>query len=62
MKTMVKKVLVFAKKGQKAEAEKALRVAFKSVDTAAKKHIIHRKNADNKKSRMSRVVAAIGKE
>ena len=60
MKTMIKKVLEFAKKGQKAEAEKALSVAFKAVDTAAKKQIIHHKNADNKKSRLSRVVAAIG--
>jgi len=61
MKTMVKNVYVLAKAGKKEDAEKALREAFKVVDTAAKKNIIHKKNADNKKSRMSRVVAGIGK-
>ena len=60
MKTMVKKVFALVKEGKKDEAEKALSNAFKAVDTAAKKRIIHRKNADNKKSKMSKAVASMG--
>ncbi len=62
LKTNVKKVLLAAAKGSKEEAEKLLPIAYKTIDTAAKKNIIHRKNADNKKSRLARVIASIGKE
>jgi len=62
MKTMMKKFLEFAKTGKKEEAGKILPLAFKAVDMAAKKHIIHWKNAARKKSLMSRSLAAIGKK
>ena len=61
MKTMVKKVLVLAKEGKKEDAEKALPVAFKAVDMATKRHILHKKTAARRKSKMSRAVAGIGK-
>jgi len=62
LKTNVKKVLVAAQQGNKEAAEKLLPVAYKTIDMAAKKNIIHRKNADNKKSRLARAIAGIGKE
>jgi small subunit ribosomal protein S20 len=61
MKTMVKKVMAFAKEGKKEEAEKAMPEAFKAVDTAAKKKVINEKTADKRKSSMSRAVNRIGK-
>jgi len=60
MKTNIKKVLTAAAKGNKEEAEKLLPIAYKTIDTAAKKNIIHDKNAGNKKSRLARAIARIG--
>lgn len=62
MKTMVKNLLALAKQGKKAEAEKLLPMVFKAVDMAAKKHVIHWKNAARKKSLVSRALAAVGRK
>ncbi len=59
MKTHIKKVLLLVKEGKKQEAEKELSVTYKIIDTAAKKNIIHKKNASNKKSRLARAIANI---
>ena len=59
MKTYIKKVLVAVKDGDKEKAEKLLREAYKIIDTAAKKNIIHDKNAARKKSRLARNLANI---
>jgi len=59
MKTHMKKVLQLAKEGKKEEAEKMLPVTYKIIDTAAKKNIIHDKNAARKKSRLARTIANI---
>lgn len=40
-----------------AEAKKMLPAAYKAIDTAAKKNIIHRNNAGRKKSLLARMVA-----
>lgn len=61
MKTMMRRVLDLARGGKKEEAGKILPLAFKAVDMAAKKHIIHWKNAARKKSLMSRALAGIKK-
>ena len=61
MKTMMKNVLELAKSGKKDEAVKMLPQAFKAVDMAMKKNIIHWKNAARKKSLMSRALAVVGK-
>ncbi|MBD3156526.1 30S ribosomal protein S20 [Candidatus Peregrinibacteria bacterium] len=61
MKTHMKKVLTAAQEGKKEEAEKALPQAYKVIDTAAKKNIIHKKNAANKKSKLARAIARSGK-
>lgn len=60
LKTNMKKVLTAAQQGNKEEAEKLLPGTYKIIDTAAKKNIIHKKNAANKKSRLARTIAGIG--
>ncbi len=57
MKTMIRKVQDLIKEGKSSEAQTVLSIAYKAIDTAAKKHIIHRKNADRKKSSLARLVA-----
>lgn len=57
MKTMIRKVEELAKAGKKDEAAKILPLAYKSIDMAAKKYVIHRKNADRKKSSLARMVS-----
>lgn len=59
MKTMVKKVMNFAQKGQKAEAEKALPAAFKAIDMAVKRHILHGKTAARRKRGMAKAIAEL---
>lgn len=56
LKTELKKVLTLAKSDSK-KAEKQLSVAYKVIDTAAKKNIIHKNNAARKKSMLAKVVA-----
>jgi small subunit ribosomal protein S20 len=56
-KTMVRRILDLVKEGKKDEAVKALSDAFKAIDMACKKGILHRKTADRRKSRLARVVA-----
>ncbi|MDD3862183.1 MAG: 30S ribosomal protein S20 [Candidatus Gracilibacteria bacterium] len=54
MKTTYKKALKLLKEGKIAEAEKFLATAYKVIDTAAKKNIIHKNNANRKKSVLAR--------
>lgn len=60
MKTYIKKFLKAVKNGNKEEAVKLMPKTYKLIDTAAKKHIIHRRNADNKKSMLARNLKNIG--
>ena len=55
MKTIIKKMAEFSKEGRKDEAKKLLREVYKAIDIAAKKKIIHKKNAARKKARVSRL-------
>ena len=57
VKTYMKKVLTLSK-SDSAEAEKVLPKAYKVIDTAAKKNIIHKSNAARKKSSLARAIAA----
>lgn len=61
MKTVLRELTDLTKAGKKDEAAKLLPVVYKVVDTAAKKHIVHWKNAARKKSLASSLVAALGK-
>lgn len=58
MKTMVRKITDAVKEGKKEEAVKLLPQVYKSIDTAAKKNLIHRNTASRKKATMARLVAA----
>ncbi len=55
MKELIKKIEKTAKTDKK-EAEKMLSSVFQAVDKAAKKGVIKKNNAANKKSRLSRLV------
>ena len=56
MKTMIKKIDEFVKAGKKDEAAKLLPEVYSAIDTACKKNIIHRRNADRKKARVSKLL------
>ena len=53
MKTMIRSYTDLLKEGKKDDAKKIFPQVMKAIDTAAKKHIIHRNNAARKKSRLS---------
>lgn len=55
---MMKKMIELVKEGKVDEAKKLLPETYKAIDTAAKKNIIHKRNAGRKKARMSRLVAS----
>ncbi len=55
MKEVIKKIEKIVKT-DKAEAAKMLSSAFQAIDKAAKKGVIKKNNAANKKSRLSRLV------
>lgn len=58
MKTALRQVRDAMKEGKAADAQKMIPGAFKAIDMAAKKNIIHWKNAARKKALISRMVAA----
>ena len=53
LKTNLKKFDVALAAGHKAEAEKAYKVAVKTVDQAVTKGLLHKNNAARKKSSMT---------
>jgi small subunit ribosomal protein S20 len=55
VKTCAKKFVVLAQKKETAEAEAALRLMIKKIDTAARKGIIKKNSAARKKSRMQKM-------
>lgn len=62
MKTLMKKYIELIKGGKMEEAGTLLPQVFKAIDMAAKKGIIHKKNAGHKKSLVSRMAAVKGKK
>lgn len=60
MKTMMRKVRDLAADKKVDEAKKVLPEVYKAIDMAAKKHIIHPRNAARKKSLAARMIAAAG--
>ena len=59
LKEAIKEVQEVAKGGNASEAKKVLDKAYKVIDTAAKKNIIHKNNAARKKSSMAKLVAGM---
>jgi len=55
MKEIIKKIDKIAKT-EKKEAEKLLSSAFQIIDKVAKKGVIKKNNAANKKSRLSKII------
>jgi len=56
MKTQVRKIHDLVKNKKISDAVKALPIAYKAIDLAAKKNIIHWKNAARKKSSLAKMV------
>lgn len=61
MKTMMKKMTDLTAQKKVEEAKKILPEVFSAIDMAAKKNVIHIRNADRKKSKMSKMLAALSK-
>lgn len=57
VKTFMKKILTLSKTDVEG-AKKVLPKAYSVIDTACKKNILHKNNADRKKSRLARTIAA----
>lgn len=58
MKTMMRKLSDAVKAGKKDEAVALLPQVYKTIDTAAKKNLIHFRTASRKKSLAARMIAA----
>ena len=60
MKSMIKLILGYIKKGEADKATKILPKVVKAIDTAAKKNIIHKRNAAHKKSSVQKALNNVG--
>lgn len=58
-RTFIKQARAAIEAGDVAEAEEAVRVAQKELDMTAKKGIIHKRNADRRKSRLMQSLNAM---
>ena len=56
MKTAIKKVELLVKENNAEEAKVALAAAFKVIDSAETKNIIHKNNAANKKAKLAKKI------
>jgi len=59
MRTYIKKVFLSIKDNNVEEAQKHMQTAYKLIDTAAKKNVIHKNNAARKKSQLAKAVNAL---
>lgn len=58
LKKTIKDVVTLAKEGKKAEAEKLLSAAYKAIDLAMKKHVLHKNTAARRKSMLAKAISA----
>jgi small subunit ribosomal protein S20 len=58
MKSMIKLILDYVKKGDTDKAGKIMPKVISAIDTAAKKNLIHKNNAAHKKSRVQKALSA----
>ncbi|MCK5706107.1 MAG: 30S ribosomal protein S20 [Candidatus Aureabacteria bacterium] len=61
LRTEKKKLLELISSKDKEKSEILLKKVSSKFDTAAKKNILHKKNADRNKSRLSKKVSALAK-
>jgi small subunit ribosomal protein S20 len=59
LKTYVKKVRTAAETGDKEATQAALNMAMKHLDKAAQRGIIHKNQADRRKSRIAKVASGV---
>jgi small subunit ribosomal protein S20 len=56
LKNCIRSTIDAVKANKKEEASKSLQLAYKKIDLAVKKHLLHKNNANRKKSRLSKLV------
>ena len=61
IRTLIKKVRASVTEKQATVATEQLKIAISALDTAAKKHIIHPRNASRRKSRLMHLVGSMEK-
>lgn len=59
MRTAIKRFQAAVAEGKKEEAQKVLASAFSTIDKAAKKGVIHKNQADRRKARLHKRLAAM---
>jgi small subunit ribosomal protein S20 len=57
LKKTIKDLVVLAKEGKKAEAEKILSAAYKAIDMATKRNVLHKNTAARRKSMLAKAIA-----
>ena len=62
LKTLKKKLLNLVESKDKEKAQGLLKTVSSKFDMAAKKNVIHKKNSDRNKSRLSKKVSGLSKE
>lgn len=60
LKISLKNVLTAVKEGNPDEAQNTLSRAYRAIDMSVKKHLIHKNNANHKKSNLSKLVTGMG--
>jgi small subunit ribosomal protein S20 len=60
MKSLMKLLLGYVRKGEAEQVRKTMPEAMKAIDMAAKKNIIHKNNAARKKSRIQKAINTMG--
>jgi len=60
MKSMIKLILEYVQKKEIDKANKILPKVISSIDTCAKKNIIHKNNAAHKKSHIQKALSGVG--
>lgn len=62
VKDVIKNMIILAKEGKIEEATKLLPSAYKTIDTACKKNLFHKKQAARKKSHLAKMIAGAVKK
>jgi len=62
LKSTIKKALTLVEKGKFEELKKFAPIAFKVIDTACKKQLMHKNTADRKKALIGKALNALEKK
>ena len=61
LRKTIKKLLLAVKDKNVEEAKATLKLVYKKIDKAAKRHLLHKNTASHRKSRLSKAVLNISK-